>query len=747
MIREVLASEHAELDALAATADVDELIGALAWRSARARRLSILIDAEDYFAALDETLHRARHSIWIMGWDLDTRVRLRPRDSELSFGELLERQLERQPRLTVHCLIWSLIGVRAGGRELPPFNARWMSHPRIRFRYDAERPIESSRHEKLIVIDGALAFVGGTDVSRERWDARGHDRTVEHLRVNPEGEPYRPHHDLQAVMDGPIVRALAEHFADAWQTVAGERPDAAHGRPELETSIRARSGVSAEKSAGEPRGEATAGASVGALWPERVPIDVEWARVHLSRTAPPFRQAPAIDEIRRTVEAIIARARRLLYIEMQYLTAAAVTRALCSRLAAADAPHVLLVLPRHNNTLLERRVMQPLQDAQLCELLEHDRHARLRITCPTLPDGHGELMLHSKLTIADDEVLHLGSANFNERSMAVDTEIDFTLCAHDAGERAAIANVRHRLLAEHLGVPLADIAADGPDPARLFARVDRSARAERGLHPYPIEREPAASWALVDAGLADPTAPYGTHEMNTLELDAGEVRKRLWTGLATLGAACVALALLWTLTPAEEWFRAWLIERGAERSALSIAGVVLALTAASLVMMPITLITVVCFVLLGPWFGMGAALSVSLGSAALGYGLGRWLNDRWLERLSGSRLEALKAKLADAAHGVPLVVAIRFLPIAPFTAVNLAIGASEIRFAHFMIGSFIGLLPGKLLIAVFADRALRLIEDPSWQSVLAAALVALVTITLAWLGARWLERRSGGSSP
>lgn len=690
---------------------------ALACCSANAERLSILIDAHDYFAALEEMLREARHRVLIMGWDLDLRVRLRPGSDSRAFGDLIIECLERHSDLQVYCLIWSLIGLRAGDRELPPFNRRWSDHPRLHFRYDVERPIESALHEKLVVIDEAVAFVGCTDISRERWDVRGHDRSVEHLRVNPDGTPYRPHHDLQAVMDGPVVRRFGEHFARAWKRVTDEFPHEV-----------------ASPSGGEVR------------WPSGAPVGFERPLVHLSRTAPPFEETPAIDEVRRTVEAIIARARRLLYIEMQYLTSAVVGRALCARLAATDPPHVLLVLPEHANTTIERHVMWPLQNEQLCRLLEHDRQDRLRVVFPALPEGHGELMLHSKLTIADDEVLHLGSANFNERSMSVDTELDFTVCARDARTRAAVADLRHRLVAEHLGLSPEEIAADGDDPRRLFERVAHHEHRRPGLHRYRIESDPTASRPLIRAGLADPTTLYGAFEMNTLGLDAGQVRKRLWTGLATIALACIGLALLWTLTPAEEWFRSWLLERGAERSAPAIAGVIAALTAASLVMMPITLITIVCFVLLGPWLGMASALAISLGSAAIGYGLGRRLDERWLERLAGSRLEALRAKLANASHGVPLVVAIRFLPIAPFTAVNLAIGAARIRFAHFMVGSFLGLLPGKLLIAVFADRALRLIENPSWQSVLAAALVAGVMITLAWSGARWLERRAGGAS-
>jgi hypothetical protein len=46
------------------------------WRLERARRAAVLIDAANYFGALREALLRARSTVFIIGWDLDSRTRL-----------------------------------------------------------------------------------------------------------------------------------------------------------------------------------------------------------------------------------------------------------------------------------------------------------------------------------------------------------------------------------------------------------------------------------------------------------------------------------------------------------------------------------------------------------------------------------------------------------------------------------------------------------------------------------------------
>jgi phospholipase D1/2 len=83
------------------------------------------------------------------------------------------------------------------------------------------------------------------------------------------------------------------------------------------------------------------------------------------------------------------------------------------------------------------------------------------------------------------------------------------------------------------------------------------------------------------------------------------------------------------------------------------------------------------------------------------------------------------------------------VPIAPFTFVNMAIGAVGIRYRDFILGTALGMLPGIAAFAFVSDRALDAWREPTAQNigVIAGAIVL-------WLGVvfgiqHWLNRRAG----
>src|SRR5947209_14289871 len=86
---------------------------------------------------------------------------------------------------------------------------------------------------------------------------------------------------------------------------------------------------------------------------------------------------------------------------------------------------------------------------------------RVRLMCPEIRLGErvAHTMVHSKVMIVDDRLLRVGSANLNNRSMGTDTECDLALEAGSEVERAAIRNVRARLIADHCGVAVHEAAS------------------------------------------------------------------------------------------------------------------------------------------------------------------------------------------------------------------------------------------------------------------------------------------------
>ncbi|MNL06664.1 TVP38/TMEM64 family inner membrane protein YdjZ [compost metagenome] len=164
-----------------------------------------------------------------------------------------------------------------------------------------------------------------------------------------------------------------------------------------------------------------------------------------------------------------------------------------------------------------------------------------------------------------------------------------------------------------------------------------------------------------------------------------------------------------------------------------------AFVAGGLVMFPVTLLIVVTLVVFGPWYGAVLALCGTVLSAAGGYTAGRLLGRHAVRRLGGRRLNRLSHKVRQ--HGVLAMVVLRLVPVAPFTLVNLVVGASRIRLRDCLLGTAIGMTPGILITASLVDRIAAVAKDPGAGTFALLALVLLIPITVAVLLRRRRKRR------
>ena len=103
----------------------------------------------------------------------------------------------------------------------PSMTLRWNTPHNIRFCLDDSVPIGSSQHQKLVVVDDAVGFSGGLDITIRRWDTSAH-KIDDPLRVDPAGKPYAPFHDVQMVVDGEAARALGDLMRERWRCAAYE---------------------------------------------------------------------------------------------------------------------------------------------------------------------------------------------------------------------------------------------------------------------------------------------------------------------------------------------------------------------------------------------------------------------------------------------------------------------------------------------------------------------------------------------
>ncbi len=164
-----------------------------------------------------------------------------------------------------------------------------------------------------------------------------------------------------------------------------------------------------------------------------------------------------------------------------------------------------------------------------------------------------------------------------------------------------------------------------------------------------------------------------------------------------------------------------------------------------LVVFPVNLLIATSIVVFGPIAGAVIALAGSLASAGVLHQIGMAFPEHAFTRFAGRHTELLRERVAR--HGLIAVAVVRLLPVAPYSAVSLAAGIAGIRRLPYFVGTAIGMLPGIVLYALFADRARKVIADPrplSWAMLLfALLLIVAVALLLRRLHLRSRAREAG----
>ncbi|HEY2056054.1 MAG TPA: phospholipase D family protein [Solirubrobacterales bacterium] len=371
-------------------------------------RLELLIDGSEALPRISESLDRARSEVRIAGWHLTSDFGL---DRDEGARRLRDHLAELAERVEVRVLLWA-------GAPLPVFSPRRSQMRRVRDELtqgtkvqcaldSRERPMHC-HHEKLVIVDGEVAFVGGIDLT-----SLGGDRfdSGEHPARGKIGW-----HDASSRLEGPAVADVADHFADRWHEVTGER-----------------------------------------LAPTKPPLPVGDHEVQVIRTLPEriYDFLPQGDfRILETYLRALRAARSLVYLENQFLWAPQVVEILIDKLRdpPSDRFRAVVVLPaKPNNGADDTR-------GQLAQLAEADDAAGrfLAATLQSRTGGlSGPLYVHAKIGIVDDHWLTIGSANLNEHSFFNDTEMN--VVCHDA---ALARDTRLRLWSEHLERPIAALEGD-----------------------------------------------------------------------------------------------------------------------------------------------------------------------------------------------------------------------------------------------------------------------------------------------
>ncbi|MET0442823.1 MAG: VTT domain-containing protein [Casimicrobiaceae bacterium] len=691
------------------------------WRIETATRAAFLVDGEEFFGAVRAALARARHSFFIVGWDVDSRMKLAPdADDGLphELGPFLNAIVSGRKGLHGHVLAWDYAMLYALEREW--WSALRLGHrARMSFRLDDRHPLGASHHQKVIAVDDEVAFVSGFDLTGSRWDTSEH--ACEHpLRVNSMGRRYPPFHDVGAMVEGPCARALSELCRERWRRATGRvaAPDR-HG------------------------------ASEDSPWPPHVTAELTDVPFAIARTEPPFRQQAEVSELRALHLHAIASARRFVFAENQYFTSTIIAAAMTSRLEEPDPPEFVLVMPSAESGWLETSTMGVLRARVHAGLREADHASRYRMYCPKHACGDGDppcINVHSKVLIVDDEFVTLGSANLANRSLCLDTECNLALEANgDPQVRRAIAGLRARLMGEHLGATAQEVLGGREQSlhATIEALRDESRRYLETIDPCV---DPAVDAIVPDHEVLDPDGPFDPDILVADLLPAPRVRKHVTSRLATAVAIVSflgALALAWRYTALNEYVTVENLLQLGERvraAAWAPLAIIAAYVVLGLCVVPLTAMIAITAVLYNPWIAVPLSLTGALASGAATFAVGRVLTRGAVREIAGRRMSALSSRLRR--RGLLAVLLVRLLPIAPYTIVNIVAGASRIRWRDFLLGTALGLFPGLVLTSAFVDRAIAAAASPDPYTLATLVLVVAAIVALALALRRRFEPRT-----
>ena len=372
--------------------------------------VEVLIDGALALPRIADALAGAQSHVHIAGWNVESAFRLGHDVGSPTVRDLLAGLAERLP---VRVLVWAgapipvfkptRAEVRQGREEL-------CRGTQIQCALDSHERPAHCHHEKLVIIDGRVAFVGGIDLTGlggDRFDRSDH--------------PYRGSigwHDAAVAIRGPAVHDVAEHFRSRWQAVTGER-----------------------------------------LAPCAVPARAGDVELQLVRTIPEHVYEFADHGEFRILEAYtraLRSAERLVYLENQFLWAPEVVAILAEKLRSPPTPdfRLVIVLPsKANNGADDTK-------GQLGVLTEADA-GRGRLLACTLyardsATGQSEpVYVHAKIGIVDDRWMTVGSANLNAHSLFNDSEVNIV-----TQDRDLVIDTRRRLWSEHLEVAAEAVAGD-----------------------------------------------------------------------------------------------------------------------------------------------------------------------------------------------------------------------------------------------------------------------------------------------
>lgn len=216
-------------------------------------------------------------------------------------------------------------------------------------------------------------------------------------------------------------------------------------------------------------------------------------------------------------------------------------------------------------------------------------------------------------------------------------------------------------------------------------------------------------------------------------------RRRVVVLVLAVVVAMLVVAAAWRWTPLRDQINPshiaeWIGE--VHKSPFALLFIALLYVGASFLLIPNSALNAATILSLGSTVGLGFALTGSMASALTFYALGRRFGTKRLRKIAPHELERLQKAME---HGGALKVAsIRMVPVAPFPVVNVVAGSVRVRPVPYTVGTFLGLLPGNLMLTVFGHQLRTVLRSPSPRDIVLLSFILLLAMLSAW----WLHRRT-----
>ena len=447
-----------------------------AWTEGNA--VEVLIDGAEYFGRLHDALVATvpGDSVYLLDWQSDGDELL------VGSGSGIGRLLASLARRGVHVrgLLWRSHPRQAHFAEQDNAAvAKLVNGAGGEIVLDERVRRGGSHHQKLVVIlHGAgsetdVAFEGGIDLCHGRHDDAHHGGDPQAIDLDARYGPRPPWHDVQLQVRGPAVGDLAHTIRERW-----EDPTPLDHHNPWRIALRRLTREPRHPHPLPPAGDDPA---------PQGPHAVQVLRTYPAKR-PRYPFAPDGERsVARAYLKAFRRARRLVYLEDQYLWSTHAAHALADALEHHQELHVVAVVPRYPDrggrvTNAASRIGRE----HVTDILRRAGGDRVAIYDLENDDGN-PVYVHAKVCVIDDVLLVVGSDNLNRRSWTHDSEISCSVIDATAdrrtptdpgglgdGARQLARDTRLRLWCEHLE-RVDGNDADLLDPAAGFGTLARSA--------------------------------------------------------------------------------------------------------------------------------------------------------------------------------------------------------------------------------------------------------------------------------